>query len=231
VIIPSTWSELVGGVFGDDGSFSYRAYLKTGLDAASFNSGEGIREGRQGGGEAIAEDFAAVGRLDWHPVEGAMVGGSLYSGGSGQGAGFTGRVTLAEVHGQAKLRGAMLRALYSRGSLGDAGAINAHNDLTGEESVGSRFGGWYVEGGYDLGTIFRRGEMSLMPYARYESLDTQRRVPRGFFRNPANDQTILTLGVAFKPVPQSVIKIDWQDVDNAANTGSNQWNVALGYIF
>ena len=64
MIIPSTWSELGGGVFGDIGSLSYRAYLTTGLDAASFNSEEGIREGRQGGGEAIAEDFAAVGRLD-----------------------------------------------------------------------------------------------------------------------------------------------------------------------
>ncbi|HEX8168961.1 MAG TPA: hypothetical protein VF824_00300 [Thermoanaerobaculia bacterium] len=231
VIIPTTWSDLGAGVFGDVGHVSYRGYVVTGLNAEGFGPEEGIREGRQAGGEAIAEDFAVVGRADWHPFEGTMFGGSLYSGGSGQGAGFTGRVMLGEVHGDARFRGVNVRALVARGSLGDAARINEAFGREGDESVGSRFGGWYVEGGYDLSSILRRGEMSLMPYARYESLDTQRRVPAGFARNPENEQTIFTIGLAFKPVPQSVIKVDWQNVENEANTGRDQWNVSLGYIF
>ena len=230
-IIPTTWSELGGGVFGDVGPVSYRAYIVTGLDAAFFNGEEGIREGRQGGGEAKAEDFAIVGRADWHPIEGTMFGGSLYSGDSGQDAGFGGRVTLGEVHAQSRFRGVQLRALYSRGTLDDAAAINTLNGLAGDESVGSRFGGWYAEGGYEIASLFGRGEMSLTPYARYEAFDTQRRVPSGFTRNPENDQTIFTIGMAFKPISQTVIKVDWQNVDNEAKTGRNQWNVALGYIF
>jgi hypothetical protein len=234
-IIPSTWSDLGAGVFGDIGRTSYRAYVVTGLNSAGFGPQEGIREGRQAGGEATAEDWAAVGRLDWHPVEGTMFGGSLYSGNSGQGAGFGGRVTIAEAHAQSRFRGAVVRALYTRGTLDDAAAINAANGLAGDESVGSRFGGWYVEGGYELTSdsvpFLGRGEMSLTPYVRYESLDTQRRVPAGFSRNPANDGTILTLGLAFKPISQTVIKVDWQNVENEANTGSDQWNIALGYIF
>jgi hypothetical protein len=230
-IIPSTWSDLGAGVFGDVGHTSYRAYVVTGLNSAGFGPEEGVREGRQAGGEATAEDWAAVGRLDWHAVEGTMLGGSLYSGNSGQGAGFGGRVTIAEVHAQSRFRGALLRALYTRGTLDDAAAINAANGLEGEDSVGSRFGGWYVEGGYELTSLFGRGDMSLTPYARYESLDTQRRVPAGFSRNPANEGTIFTLGLAFKPIAQTVIKVDWQSVENEANTGSDQWNIALGYIF
>jgi hypothetical protein len=226
-IIPTTWSDLGAGVFGDIGQFSYRGYLVTGLNAAGFNSEEPIREGRQAGGEATAEDWAAVARADWHPVEGTMFGGSLYNGNSGQGAGFGGRVTLGELHASAKFRGVSLRALAARGSLGDASAINNALGLTGDESVGKRFGGWYVEGGYDIA----RGEMSLTPYVRYEQLDTQRRVPAGFSRNPANEQSIFTIGFAFKPVSQTVIKVDYQNIDNEANTGTNQWNVALGYIF
>lgn len=230
-VIPSTWSELGGGVFGDVGSVSYRAYLTTGLDAAGFGPEESIREGRQAGGEAKAEDWAAVGRVDWHPVEGTIVGGSLYRGGSGQGAGFKGAVTMGELHAQAKFRGVSLSGLVTRASIGDVAAINEMNGLEGEDSVGSRIGGWYAEGGYDFANLFGRTEMTLTPYARYESFDTQRRVPAGYQRNPANNQQILTLGVAFKPIPQTVIKIDWQGVDNKASTGADQWNVALGYIF
>ena len=227
VIIPSTWMELGAGAFGDVGQFSYRGYLVTGLNAAGFNSEDGIREGRQAGGEAAAEDWAGVVRVDWHPFEGTIVGGSAYSGDSGQGAGFGGRVTLGEVHGAAKFRGITARALVARGSIGDAAAINNELGLTGDESIGSRFGGWYVEAGYDI----TRGEMSLTPYARYEDLNTQRRVPAGFTSDRANEQSIFTIGFAFKPISQTVIKVDYQNVDNARNTGTNQWNVALGYIF
>jgi len=227
VIIPSTWMELGAGAFGEAGPITYRGYVMTGLNGSAFNAEEGIREGRQQGGEAVAEDWAAVARVDWHPFEGTMVGGSLYTGDSGQGAGFGGRVTLGELHADAKFRGVSLRALVASGSLGDAAAINNELGFTGDESVGKRFGGWYVEGGYDIA----RREMTFTPYARYEQLDTQRRVPAGFLRNPANDQSIFTIGLAFKPVSQTVIKVDYQNVDNEAGTGINQWNVALGYIF
>jgi hypothetical protein len=229
-IIPTTWTELGAGMFGEVGQFSYRAYLTTSLNSGAFTA-TGIRNGRQMASQAKADDLAAVGRLDWHPFEGTMVGGSLYSGNSGQEQTFGGRVTLAEVHADAKFRGVYLRGLAARGTIDDAAAINAANRLTGAASVGESFGGWYAEGGYDLAGLLPRGEMSLTPFARYEQFDTQREVPAGFLRNPANDQNILTLGVAFKPMPQTVIKVDWQDVDNAANTGLDQWNIALGYIF
>ncbi|HEY3055993.1 MAG TPA: hypothetical protein VGK31_08700 [Thermoanaerobaculia bacterium] len=217
LIIPATWGELGAGVFGETGNISYRGYLVTGLNAAHFDSEEGIREGRQAGAEALAEDWAVVGRADWHPFEGIMFGGSLYSGNSGQTQNFSGRVTLGEIHSDAKFRGISLRALYARGSIGDAARINAANGLTGDESIGETFGGWYTEAGYAIGHF--------TPYARYEQLDTQRSVPAGFERNPANNQTITTLGVAFKPISQTVIKVDYQ------NTRVNQWNIAVGYIF
>jgi len=222
-IIPATWRELGAGVFGDIGRVSYRTYVVTGLRADQF-SASGIRGGRQSGAQAVANDWALVGRADWHPFEGTLLGGSLYSGDAGQTQSFGGRVTLAEVHADSKFRGVSLRALAAQGTIADAAEINKALAITGNRSVGKSFGGWYVEGGYDFGAPFT-------PFARYERLDTQRSVPTGFLRNPANDQKIFTLGLQYKPVPQTVIKVDWQNVDNRARTGVDQFNIGLGYIF
>lgn len=222
VIIPTTWSEIGAGLFGDVGRVSYRTYLVTGMDSSRFEAEEGLHEGKQAGAEAKAEDFAFVARADWHPIEGTLLGGAFYTGNSGQGRGFGGRVRLAEVHAESKFRAVSLRALAARASIGDAAAINEANGFVGDESVGKTLGGWYLEGGYDLGN----GNVSFIPYARYERFDTQRSVPFGFERNPDNNVRIFTLGVAYKPIPQTVIKADWQQ-----RKSKNQFNLGLGYIF
>ena len=230
-IIPTTWQELGVGAFGDVGTVSYRAYLTTSLASETITA-TGIRGARQRGSQAKADDLAAVVRVDWHPIEGTILGGSIFSGNTGQERSYGGRVTLAEVHADTKFSGLTLRGLYARGTIDDAAAINAANHFTGNSSVGESFGGWYVEGGYDVSShVFSRGDMSLTPYARYEWLNTQKSVPSGFSRNPANEQKIFTVGFAFKPISQTVVKVDYQNVDNEAGTGINQWNIALGYIF
>jgi hypothetical protein len=226
-IIPATWAEIGAGVFGDSGPFTYRGYVVTGLNSAHFTADEGIREGRQAGVEAGAEDLALTGRLDWHPIEGTIFGGSFYRGGSGQGAGYTGNVTLGELHADSKFRGLSLRGLVARGTVADSARISEQND----EAVGRAFGGWYAEAAYDLSSLVNRGPVSFTPYARYERLDTQRRVAFGFARDPENDRRIATFGVAIKPIAQTVIKTDWQAIKSRSGAKNNQFNLSLGYIF
>jgi hypothetical protein len=60
---------------------------------------------------------------------------------------------------------------------------------------------------------------------RYEA-STQQRVPAGFARC-----AIRVLTGARKPLPQLVLKADYQDYDNGAETGLDQWNLALGWVF
>ena len=113
----------------------------------------------------------------------------------------------------------------------DAALINEANGFEGDNSVGSRQEGWYLQGAFDLLTLKSGSRAALFPFVRYEAYDTQARVPEGFGRNGENDARVLTLGLAFKPIEQLVIKTDWQRRRNAARTGVDQWNVALGYIF
>ena len=91
------------------------------------------------------------------------------------------------------------------------------------------FGG-YAQLAYNVLSLFKTNQY-LAPYVRYERYDTQKQVPTGYSKNPANSRTEYTIGLTYKPISQVVIKGEWQDLDNQANTGVNQVNLALGYIF
>ena len=236
-IIPSTWRESGIGFFGGIGSVSYRAYLVNGFDVNGFTA-SGLRGGRQNGSEATAENFGVVGRLDVTPGLGLTVGSSAYLGNSGQGtplpsdpaATLGARTFIWEGHAQYKTGGFDLSGLLALSTVDDVAEINAVIGLEGDESVGERLIGWYLQGGYDV--LRATGSThQLIPYVRYEQLDTQDRVPEGFASSPANDRSFLTLGTMWKPVPNVSLKADYQIVSNQADTGVNQLNVNLGYLF
>jgi hypothetical protein len=235
VIIPSTWRENGFGLFGEAGPVAYRTYIVNGFDARGFTAG-GLRGGRQNGGQSKAEDFAWVGRLDFTGVPGLLVGGSAYVGNSGQdltapgGGSVDVGTTLLEAHLEWRWRGLELRALGVQADLDDVTALNAALGLTGNQSVGETLKGHYLQLGYDV-LAGRGSERALIPYVRWEAFNTQDEVPAGFRANPANDIEILTAGFAFKPIEQLIFKVDYQDVDNEAGTGIDQFNALLGYVF
>jgi hypothetical protein len=238
LIVPSTWREAGLGVFGERGSVAYRAYLINGFDATGFTAEDGLREGRQDGAEAAAQNFGAVGRVDYVGVPGLTLGTSAYLGNSGQGAALPSdpEATIGaqtffwEGHAEYRARGFDLRGLLAVASLDDAAEVNQLNGLTGAESVGDRLLGWYLQGGYDV-LRGRAGGQQLLPYVRYEQINTQDRVPDGFDTDPANDRRIVTLGGLWRPLPNISVKADYQISSNEADTGVNQLNVNLGYLF
>ena len=235
LILPSTWRENGFGLFGEAGPVSYRTYVVTSLRGAGFTAG-GLRGGRQNGTEALAEDFSWVGRLDFTGVPGLLVGGSAYIGDSGQdltttrGEDLAVGTTILEGHLEWKWRGLEFRALGVQAELDDVADLNRTLKLTGNGSVGEKLSGHYLQLGYDV-LAGRGGEQAFIPYARWEQYNTQDEVPAGFAANPANDVEILTLGFAWKPIDQIILKVDHQDIGNQAETGVNQFNVLLGYIF
>lgn len=232
VILPTTWHENGAGLLGAVGQFDYEAYLINGFDGAGF-AASGLRDGRQGGSEAVAEDLAGVARLDWNGVPGLMLGVSGYQGDSGQTlSGVDLDTTIYEGHVDWNWRGLSVRGLVAQAELDDVAALNAALGLAGTASVGEELEGYYVELGYDvLGALRPESGQSLSPFVRYEAYDTQAEVPAGFASDPANDVEITTVGLAYKPHHQIVIKVDWMDADNDAGTGQDQLNVAMGYVF
>lgn len=238
VIIPSTWSEVGVGGYGQSGSVEWRASVIAGLDAEGFEA-SGIREGRQSGSQSRAEGLGLTGRVDWTPRPGLLVGGSGFVGNSGQGLTddsgrkIRARTTLYDLHADWKARGWQARAVYARGRIGDVARLNDVLGFTRMESIGRANHGWYAEAGYDVlgGREEGPSGASLVPFARYERYDSHDSVPDGFLRDPANRVHVRTCGVSYKPIPNVVIKADHQNYRNDAGTGVDRFNLALGYLF
>jgi hypothetical protein len=234
-ILPTTWRENGAGILGSAGIVNFRGYVTNGMRGAAFTSA-GLRGGRQRGSNALAANLAFYGRLDVTPVPGIFAGVGLYTGGSGQdqvvvaGDRLDVGTTVAEVHAQAQMRGFDFRGLFARASVDEAGAASRALNLPTGAPIAEKMQGGYVQAGYNVLSQFA-STVALTPYVRYEHIDTQHRVPEGFTRDLARDSVLTTAGIELKPIPNIVVKTDYQWITNEAGTGRNQFNINLGYAF
>jgi len=242
-IVPSTWRESGAGAhgtfdLGSAGELSYRAYVMSSADARGFKASDN-RSLRIKGNRARFEDMAFVGRLEYDPIPGIRIGGSMYYGNTGQGEKVNGQTIdglfqMYSVDGQFQYAGLDLRALSVWTSLDDAALINQLKEYEGNKSVGEEQSGWYVLGAYNIFSALNSGSKYmeyLAPFFRYEQFDTQEKIPAGYERNPANDRTQYTIGINYKPIPNVVVKAEYQNLDTAAGQAKDQYNFGIGYVF
>jgi hypothetical protein len=234
-IIPTTWRELGVGLHGTIlPGLTYRTYVVNSLNAKGFSK-TNIRGARQAGNRALFEDVAWTARLDYSPIPGLQVGGSVLWGNTGQDQLFAGKkvdanLTLFEFHGQYQYRGLQFRALFAQGHIGDADVLSAALGANGP--ISRRIVGGYVEAGYDiLPLLFPGTDMSLSPFLRFERLDTQADVPSGFTPDRSRDITVINTGLSFKPIPNVVIKADYRNLGAAAGQIADEFNIGFGFIF
>ena len=245
-VIPSTWRANGAGLYGEFANgLSYRAYVTESLrgvaDASAGIAGyaavDGPYEARQNGSESVFDDVAFTGRVEWQGA-GARVGISAFTGGTAQnatttlGEAFTARATIVEAHGEYKNHGIWFRALGSKGAVDEADKLNDANGYVGDESVGSKSYGAYVQLGYEvLQHVAMGSSLALWPYVRYERYNTQDEVPAGFTKNPAADRKSWTFGASFYPDPQIVVKADFQNQWTPDGSAVDRLGVSLGYLF
>ncbi len=231
-VIPTTWQEGGVGLFGTLGEdFNYRAYLVSGLDSKGFTAKDGIRKGRTNGGDAPNEKFAWVGRLEYIGVPGLSLGTSVYHGGANQDPTSDVDIDVTLLEGDIK---------YTRSGL-DFQAMYAQIDIDNPDkivgqTVGEKIAGWNVELAYHLSALDPDTQQDLVPFVRWESFNTQEATPAAAYAaDPANDRKVFTVGLAYYPIPDVVVKADletWEDADNN-DTGEEKrrFNLGLGYQF
>jgi len=233
VIIPTTWQENGAGLAGQAGAgrLSYRAYVTAGLDATRLTSLDGLHDVSTKGAESRADDLAGVGRLEYAPAKGLLLGASGYYGGADQRTPGLGSVTLAIGCADARYHraGFDLRGVFVRTALDGADSVSAHVG----ETVGKAMQGWYVEAAYDL--LHRRSSeeaaRSLVVYGRHEDFDTNEETPAGFARNPAAGRTVTSGGVAYYPIEQIAFKGDFEHWEDDAGARLNRVNLGAAFMF
>ncbi len=241
VIIPTTWREIGAGVWGQLApGLQYRMYGMNGLNAQGFST-SGIREGRQSGSNAIAEDFAFTGRLDYDMpfVPGLLAGVSAWVGNSGQGFDYSSPqygsqrlnvlTQLYEGHIQWHWKGLEMRALGAVGTIGNAAQLSAAKG----ETIGSQNYGWYTELAYNLMPwLWNDSTQYIAPFFRYESYNTLASVPDGFDDyGGLYDQWIYQGGLTYKPIENVAVKLDYRNFNSAAGALPNQYNLGVAFMY
>lgn len=247
-IIPSTWREMGAGLFGEIlPGLQYRMYAMNGLNAGGFSSA-GITEGRQGGSNAKAEDFAFTGRLDYSPtaLPGLTVGTSTFFGNSGQknlisvdNKPLDVFTQLYEGHVQYRYRGLELRALGAWSKIDDTAALNP---IIGETIGKESFGG-YVEAAHDImPLLWPESSQYLAPFVRVERYNTLASVATdpstgtAFDSSTGLDRWIYQAGISYKPITNIVIKADYRNIQDRKIAPSgiptgDEFNLGLGFIY
>ena len=252
-IIPSTWREMGAGVFGEIlPGLQYRVYAMNGLNASNFSS-KGIKEGRGGGSNSKAEDFAISGRVDYTPdkIPGLLVGAATFLGNSGQAQTYGSAkvdvfTQLYEGHVQYKYRGWELRALGAFGKINNSQYLNLESlsNLNPDDRtvVGKENFGWYVEAAHDImPMLWKESSQYLAPFFRVERYNTLASVALNpntgyaFDSSTGLDRWIYQAGLSYKPIENIVIKADYRNIhDRKLVTGmpyGDEFNLGVGFIY
>ena len=234
-IIPSTWREMGAGFYGDVGDFAYQTYLMTALDAEGF-SDSGLRGGRGKGARTPSDDMSFISRVDYVGVNGLTLGGSLSLGQHGQdnidsGTGNDiGSVStmMYELHADYRTGPWVFRALYAAADLDDVDQFNAGAGNAAGDELAESMNGFYGEVAYDIMNLVAPGATAqVRPFVRWEQIDTQATMGPGGTADPSKDNQIVTMGVNYKPIPQVVIKADYEHWEDK----NDRFNIVFGYVF
>jgi hypothetical protein len=256
LIIPSTWREPGAGIFGEWRGLRYQAYVVNGFNANGFTASSGVREGHQEAQLALGHDWGLSARVEhafpWLYRYGisADAGVSFYYSHADQGQpqfkgpdGDSIPVTMIDGDLRARSRGLELRAEIATVFIGGTHRLNraladaaATVGATFDGPVAHQLLGGYVELGYNVLQPFHlRSGRQLVPFARYEHVDTQYDLPADLGRAPGNLHDTVTAGLTFRPIAEVAVKLDyqhvWTDADRDADASFYRINAGLAFMF
>jgi hypothetical protein len=250
-IIPSTWRELGLGLVGRlYDRWRGELYLMTGLDPTHLGP-DGIGGGRSSGMLAPVRSPAVVGRIEFEPRLGAVVGLAGYGSDMGpNGAFFDQSGARVWPHiplfgwaldARARLAGFEVRAVAAQFFLPRSGALMTTRKADGSlyypdpattGAVPNRTEGGYLEAAYDvLRLMWPSTNAQLLVFARAEHYDTQAAVPVPYSPQGQFNVNEFTAGLSFLPIHQVVAKADFQLRDRRYGLDELQLNFGIGWLF
>ena len=239
-IIPSTWREMGVGLQGrNDQGWRWNTGLVTSFNLSHWPTEAAGRADTQAsplgaihqeGQLANATDLATYGVLNYDGQTGWNLGGGWFEGGVGQkrpdSTYGNAKLRLMEAHATWQVQRWTLSGVSAVGQFRGVEALNASGIAN---PVPQQFRGWYAQASY---RAWQKGEQSLVPFARYERLNTAvayAGVPLGLTPNLEPDTRTVTAGLSFYLHPQVVLKADVQHFIH--QSALDRVNLGLGFHY
>ncbi|MCY1722385.1 hypothetical protein OU798_18695 [Prolixibacteraceae bacterium Z1-6] len=254
-ITPTTWREIGIGVTGNvlPASLKYQAYLMNGFNgydgSAKLNGKNGLRSGRQKGAESYISSPNFAGKVEYFGIRGLNIGLSGYFGKT-QSTLYDGidkndntaiatadssvvSISMVGLDTRYNLRGLQLRGQLYYTGLSNTEQYNRFtaNDNGDLNDVGSAMLGYYAEAAYNV-LRKTKTEMQLVPFIRYEFLNTHNSVDTNSTKNLSYEKTAITTGFTLALTQGAVVKADVQFLKNAATDKyAKTFNAGIGVMF
>ena len=254
VITPTTWREIGFGITGNilPASLKYQAYVLNGFNgydgAAKVNGKDGFRKGRQKGAESYISSPNLTGKIEYYGIRGLNLGVSGYFGNT-QSTLYNGLdnnndaalakadssvvgLSMLGVDARYSISGLQLTGQFYYAGISNSEQYNKFTASNGKlNDVGSAMIGYYVEAGYNVLRSVNT-DLGLVPFVRYEFLDTHQSVENSITKNLAYEKTAITTGLTLALAKGAVVKTDLQFLKNAAtNTYTTTFNAGIGIMF
>lgn len=215
-IIPTTWFGNGLSVYGIISGFDYKVSVMEGLDASKFSAKSGIRNGRQKGFKANAEDLLYNFRVNYISIPGLLVGASFtYNNATADST--NNAVSIVDLHARYRAND-----LYIDAELG--------NISYAEGSVESSKG-FYVDLGYNVGR-FLKTKTEIIPFVRFTDYNTAASTISGGDSEKQYHTTKWMLGAAVKPINEIVFKVDYsRSTNELSDSKIDLLNLGVGYMF
>lgn len=253
-ITPTTWREIGFGITGTilPASLKYQAYIMNGFNgydgSAKLSGAKGMRSGRQKGAESFVSSPNFAGKIEYFGIRGLNLGVSAYLGKT-QSKLYNGidknddaaiamadssvvGISMLGLDARYSISGLQLRGQLYYASLSNTDEYNVFTANDGSlNDVGSAMIGYYAEAAYN---VFRTvdTELQLLPFVRYEFLNTHSSVENNIAKNAAYEKTAITTGLTLALTKGAVVKTDIQFVKNAAtDTYAKTFSAGIGVMF
>jgi len=226
-ISPTTWRELGAGFAGrfDGLGMKYQLYVVNGFSSyatsGTLSGKTGLRGGRQKGAESFISAPNLSFKLDYYNIPGLNLGVAGYMGDTQSKLynGIDKNDNAAMAKADSSVVGVNMlgvNASYSKFGFAIKGQYyllnlkntDQYNTFT-KKDLGKQLTGYYV----DLSYAYPLGdskEKELVPFIRYESLDTHAQTEGGLVRNDAYNLHYITTGLGLKLAKGAMLKIDYQ---------------------
>ncbi len=137
------------------------------------------------------------------------------------------RITVLQADARYARAGFDLRAEYAVALIDHTAELSTLTEAT----VGRRQQGFYLEGAYDVLRLVTDSDQRVDLYYRYSWMNLQDQIPSGFARDPAAKWTIHSVGLAWFPIPEVVVKLDYEARHDAEGERPDRLNAGIGYFF